>query len=91
MAGLPAIFCYGVFDLHKRWLACMRMTRVPMIAMLVSSVAHVPFAMLFINYFDMGVVGLAVASDCREIILLTFLICYCRCSREISMTLQNFF
>lgn len=67
----------------------MRLTRVPMIAMLVSSVLHVPLCWLYVYGFDMGVVGLAVASSSRELILLTFLVCYCNWSDQISKALVN--
>ena len=83
LAGLPAMLCYGLFDLYKRWLSDMLNNKVPMISMIVASVLHVPLCVLFIYRLDMGVVGLAVATSCREFILLSFLIIYCNCSQDL--------
>ena len=89
-AGLPAIFCYGQYDLYKRWLACMRITFVPMVAMCIATCMHLPFCLLFMNAFGLGIVGLAVASSCRDFILLVALMIYGNCKTEIRDTLQPF-
>ena len=89
-AGLPAIFCYGQYDLYKRWLACMRITFVPMVAMCIATCMHLPFCLLFMNTFGLGIVGLAVASSCRDFILLVALMIYGNCKTEIRDTLQPF-
>lgn len=39
---LPAIFIFTQYDLWKRWLACQRITYVPMVASIVGSIANIP-------------------------------------------------
>ena len=45
---LPSIFFCGVFDLNKRWLACIRITWFPMVAIILTTVLHVPLCYLFV-------------------------------------------
>ena len=39
---LPAILVFTQYDLWKRWLACQRITYVPMVASIVGSFANIP-------------------------------------------------
>ena len=86
--GLPAIFCYAHYDLYKRWLACMRITLVPMIAMIVATLLHLPLCLLFINVFDMDIRGLGLASSVKDFVLLTTVMLYGNCSKDIRPALS---
>lgn len=55
LLGIPGIFCFGHYDLYKRWLSCMRITFFPFIAMVVATILHVPIAILFVYQFNMDI------------------------------------
>ena len=48
---LPEKFLYGQYDLRKRWLACQRVTLVPMVASIIGSILLVPLCYIFIYNF----------------------------------------
>ena len=75
---MPGVFFYGHFDLLKKWLASMRITFFPMKATITSSVLYIFLCFLFVVYFDMGIIGLAVALSIKECaqFLMTFIYCY---------------
>ena len=85
---LPSILFQGLYDLSKRWLACQRLSFVPMVCMIVGTVVHIPLCFLFVNGLDMGIEGLAVASGVKDTILLITIYLYARCSPQISEVLQ---
>ena len=74
------MFFYGQFDLYKRWLACQRITLVPMFAMFGSSFLHIPLCMLFVNYYDLDIRGLNIAASIKDFILLLSVMIYGGCS-----------
>ena len=86
-ALLPAVFCYGQYDLYKRWLACMRITLVPLIAMIVATFVHVLLCFLFVKGLDMDIVGLAIASSIKDAVLLSTVMVYGCCSTKINIAL----
>ena len=59
---MPSTFFYGHYDLQKRWLACMRITFIPMVAMFVAITLHISLCFLFLYYFNMGVIGIALSN-----------------------------
>ena len=80
---LPTEFMYGQYDLRKRWLACQRITFVPMVASIISTVMHVPLCYLFVHTAGFGLHGLALANFIKESITLLITMTYCRCRPEI--------
>ena len=80
---MPAMFFYGHYDLYKRWLACMRITFVPMVAMFVGTFLHIPLCFLLMDYFDMGIKGLGLASSIKDGVLLVTVMIYGNCSAQI--------
>lgn len=84
---LPAIFFYGQYDLYKRWLACMRITMGPMVAMFISTILQVPLCMFFMIYLDMGIIGLAIATSIKDFITWCLVTVHGSCSEEISKAL----
>lgn len=80
------MYCH--FDLYKRWLSCMRITFVPMVAMFVASLLHIPFCLLFINIFDMDIRGLAMALSVTDFILLSTVMVYGNCSEKVRPALS---
>lgn len=67
---MPAVIFYAQYDLYKRWLACMRITFAPMMAMFVAAFLHIPLCLFFVNYCDMGIKGLGLATSIKDGILL---------------------
>ena len=61
----------------------MRITFVPMVAMIVSTLLHVPLCILFVEVFDMDIRGLAAATSVNKFILVVFLMVYGSCSKNI--------
>ena len=82
-----AAFFYCQYDLYKRWLACMRITLAPLIVMVSAMVLHPPLCFLFMYEFDMGIVGLAVATLVKDIVLFLAVTIYGSCSTEIQAAL----
>ena len=60
-----------------------------MIAMMIATVFHVPLCFLFFRGFNMGIVGLAIATSIKDAILLMAVVVYACCSSQISQTLQR--
>lgn len=85
---MPAMFFFAHYDLYKRWLACMRITFVPMVAMFVATFLHIPLCFLFVNYFDMGIRGLGMATSVKDCVLLLIVMVYGNCSREVQPALS---
>ena len=84
---LPSVLFQGLYDLTKRWLACQRLTFVPMVLMIVGTCLHIPLCYIFVHSLDMGVKGLPVASGVKDTILFMGLYLYARCSSEVSHVL----
>ena len=86
-ALLPAVFCYGQYDLYKRWLACMRITLVPLIAMIVATFVHIILCFLFIHGLQMDIISLAIASSIKDAVLLCTVMIYGCYSSKINIVL----
>ena len=65
-------------------MACQRITFYPMIAMMIATVLHVPLCLLFFRGFNMGIIGLAIATSIKDAILLMAVMVYACCSSQIS-------
>jgi len=66
----------------------MRITFVPMVAMFVASLLHIPLCFLFIDVFDMDIRGLAMAHSVTDFILLSAVMIYGNCSDKIKPALS---
>ena len=75
---LPAAFFNGNFDLQKRWLACMRITFAPMVAMGLATVLHLPLCLLFVKGFGFDLRGLAIATSFKDFLCCASLEVYCQ-------------
>ena len=84
---MPGLFFFGHFDLLKKWLASMRITFFPMVASIASSVLYILLCFLFVVYFDMGIIGLAVAISIKDCALFLMTLIYCHCSESVSKVL----
>ena len=74
----------GFIDLNKRWLSCLRVTFMPMVATVSANIVHVGLCFLFLDYYDMGIKGLALATSIKDGVALFSIIIYMRCSPKIS-------
>ena len=84
---MPAVLFYGIYDLYKRWLSCMRITLVPMIVMVVSTFAHLIFCYILVEVYDEGILGLGYASLLSNFVKMIIVMIYCRCSSQINIAL----
>ena len=74
---MPGVFFFCQFDLLKRWLAGMRITFFPMVASIASSAFYILLCFLLVVYYDMGIIGLAVAISIKECTLFLLTLTYC--------------
>ena len=58
---LPALYFYCMFDLTKRFLNCMTITWVPMMAQLVATILHPFWCWLFAVKLEMNILGIGLA------------------------------
>ena len=58
---LPFMFLQSQHDLWKRWLACQRVTFVPMVACLTGVLLQIPLIYLFMYEFNLGLDGIPIA------------------------------
>lgn len=89
-AYLPQVFFYSQYDLYKRWLACMRITLMPMVVMLVGTVIHVILCYVFINVLHYDILSLACASSLNAFFLMVTVIIFGRLSSQIKLALAPF-
>ena len=87
---LPEKFLYGQYDLRKRWLACQRVTLVPMVASIFGSILLVPLCYIFMYSCNFGLSGLAFAAFVKEAIVLTTTVTYSYCKSEIRAVMQPY-
>ena len=59
---IPGVYFQSMFDLKKRFLNCMTISWVPMLAQIGGTVLHVLWCYIFVIYLDMQVVGLGLAT-----------------------------
>lgn len=86
-ALMPSVIFYGIYDLYKRWMACMRITLMPMLVMVLGTLGHIAFCYFFVNVLDLGVVGLAYASSIKDFILMLTVMIYSYCSKSTNCAL----
>ena len=84
---MPGVFFFGQFDLLKRWLASMRITFFPMVATFAASALYILLCFLLVVYFDMGIIGLAVAISIKECAQFLMTLIYCYWSESVNKVL----
>ena len=87
---VPGTFMYGQYDLRKRWLACQRITLVPMVASILGTFVQIPLCYFFMYTLDFGITGLPLATFVKESTLLATTVAYCHCKPEIRKVLQPY-
>ena len=58
-----------MFDMKKRYLNCMSITWVPMLAQVVATLLHILWCYLFAEIFELQVLGLGIATLISDLIL----------------------
>ena len=58
-----------------------------MVAILVATSLHVPFCLLFVNVLDLDIMGLGLASSCKDLVLIIIVMIYGICSKDINPVL----
>ena len=66
---LFGLYLRTMFDMKKRFLNCMNITWVPMLAQVVAALLHVLWCYIFAEYFELQVFGLGVATFITDLIL----------------------
>ena len=63
------------------------MTHVPMVVGLLSSFIHIPILIFFMGYLEMDIIGLAIAADIKDALLLIAVTIYSCCSETIQKSM----
>lgn len=87
---IPSEFLNGHYDLRKRWLACQRITFVPMVACIIGTLIHVPLCYFFVYTLNFGLSGLPFANFLKEAMTLSTTMLYCHFKEQISEVMQPF-
>ncbi len=61
-----------------------------MVVMIIATFLYLPFCLLFVNYLDFGVSGLAMASSCKDFLCIISVLLYSNFSSEVSARLEPF-
>ena len=70
----------------------MRITFIPMVAIVTTTIIHIPLCILFVYGLDLDIQGLAIATSLKDAILTIFVMIWgSLCSPQISSTLQPLF
>lgn len=62
----------------------MRITFVPMVAMFLATILHIPLSLYIVYELDMGIRGFPLAISIKDCICLFSVLVYCNCSTQIS-------
>ena len=61
VATIPGLYFFALFDMQKRFLNCMQLTQVAMIAQITSTLFHVVWCYIFVTVMGFDVEGLGYA------------------------------
>ena len=86
---IPGSFCFGHYDLQKRWMAAQHVNFFPMAALMVGTVLYIPLCYLFFSTLEMGILGLAYATSIFYGVILIAVLSYCFSSSHFSQSLQR--
>ena len=84
---IPAIFCSAMFDLKKRYLNCLQVAWVPMLAQVGATLLHIFWCWLLTIHYDLSVLGLGIATVITNFGMLFFVEIYSLCISRISESL----
>ena len=84
---IPGVFFEVMFDLKKRFLNCMGISWIPMLAQNMSGVLHVLWCYLCVTKAGLGVKGLGLATAITNLSLLVMVTIYASCIPSIQEAL----
>ena len=76
MVSLPSMYFLCMFDLKKRFLNCMKISWVPMVAQVGGTIIHIGWCYLFVTVLKLDVVGLGIASNITAFTMLLIITLY---------------
>ena len=77
--AIPGIYFLALFDLNKRFLNCMYITWVQIMAEIVGSLLHVALCFLIVFKWNMDVNGLGIVYLLTNLTKFLFVTCYSNC------------
>ena len=66
----------SMYDMQKKFLCCMQVTYVPMLAQFITSIMHVGFCYLFVTIWGLDVAGIGYANVASGFVNLIFTVVY---------------
>ena len=84
MVTLPATYCFAMFDLTKRFLNSMLISTVPMTAQIIATICQPFICHLFVNVYELDIIGLGIGVNLTQITLLLCVLCHAHIVPEIS-------
>ena len=85
--SLVATMMDGLFDLWKRWLACQRLTKLPMIANMITTLLMAPILYFYMFTMGYGLIGSAYAWVTKSFLTFAAVVIYCKCSDQVKHVL----
>ena len=79
MVSLPGAYFLSMFDATKRFLNCLKISWVPMIAQVGATLLHVVWCHIFVVRLDWGLSGLGMASTITSLLLVAMTEIYAQC------------
>lgn len=83
LANLFSVYILSMYDMTKRFLNCMQVTWVPMIAQVIATCFHVVWCQLFVVEWGWDMYGLGLASTVTSCILLLTTMVYAHCLENV--------
>ena len=84
---MPGTLFSCQYDNYKRWLACMHITIMPMVAAIFTTALHIFLCYLFVHVLDWGIEGLVIALSAKELCLILIVTIYGYCDPDINRAL----
>ena len=76
MICLPGIYLRFMFDMKKRFLNCLNIAWVPMLAQVLATIVHIFWCYLFVERYELQVMGLGLATLIADLILVVMIELY---------------
>ena len=80
---IPSMYFFALFDMQKRFLNCMQLTHVGMLATIISTLLHLPWCYYFVSVKELGVEGLGFAMCVTMFTQFIFTLIYSSCVERI--------
>ena len=87
---LPGVYFQVMFDLKKRFLNCMTISWVPMLAQMGGTLLHILWCHIFVTKLDLGVHGLGLATAITNIGMIIMITGYAFCLPSIKESIICF-